>query len=81
MQILTDQIEWTLTANDRCDAAKCSAQAFVRAVGVSGELLFCSHHYNKIVDNAIGYDNLSKFAYHIVDERERLIENRLVGEN
>lgn len=81
MQILTDKVEWTLTAVDRCDAANCSAQAFVRAVGVNGELLFCSHHYSKIVDNAVGYDNLAKFAYHIVDERERLVENRLVGEN
>jgi hypothetical protein len=65
---------------DRCDA-NCSAQAFVKAVGVSGELLFCSHHYNEIVNNAIGYHNLEKFAYQIIDERERLIENRLVGEN
>jgi hypothetical protein len=53
----------------------------VRAVGVSGELMFCSHHYNKIVDNAVGYSNLEKFAYQIIDERERLIENRLIGEN
>ena len=80
MQIVKDKVEWTLTNMDRCDA-DCSAQAFVRAVGVNGELLFCSHHYNKIVDNAVGYANLEKFAYQIVDERERLIENRLVGEN
>ncbi len=65
---------------ERCDA-NCSAQAFVKAGGVSGELLVCSHHYNKIVDNAVGYANLEKFAYQIIDERERLIENRLVGEN
>lgn len=81
MQVTKDKIEWTLTAVDRCDAGNCSAQAFVRAVGVNGELLFCSHHYNKIVDNAVGYDRLSKFAYQIIDERDRLIENRLVGEN
>jgi hypothetical protein len=80
MQLVTDQLEWTLTNNDRCDA-DCSAQAFVRALGVSGELLFCSHHYNKISDNAVGYANLEKFAYQIIDERERLIENRLIGEN
>ncbi len=80
MQVLKDKVEWTLTALDRCDAY-CSAQAFVKAVGVSGELLFCSHHYNSIVNNAIGYDKLSKFAYQIIDERERLVENRLVGEN
>jgi hypothetical protein len=80
MKLVTDQKEWTLTAMDRCDAM-CSAQAFVKAVGVSGELLFCSHHYNKIVDNAVGYANLEKFAYQVIDERERLIENRLIGEN
>jgi hypothetical protein len=80
LQIIIDKIEWTLTALDRCDA-NCSAQAMVRAVGVHSELLFCSHHYNNIVNNAVGYDNLSKFAYQIIDERERLIENRLVGEN
>ena len=31
-----------LTAVDRCD--RCGAQAFYRAVLVSGELLFCAHH-------------------------------------
>lgn len=80
MQVVTDKQEWTLTALDRCDAM-CSAQALVKVVGVSGELLFCSHHYNNITNNAIGYDKLSKFAYQIIDERERLVENRLVGEN
>lgn len=80
LQIVTDKIEWALTALDRCDA-ECSAQAMVRAVGVNGELLFCSHHYNKIVNNAVGYDKLSKFAYQIIDEREKLEENRLIGEN
>ena len=80
MQLITDQEEWTLTNMDRCDAM-CSAQAFVKAVGVNGELLFCSHHYNEITNSTIGYANLEKFAYQIIDERERLIENRLVGEN
>lgn len=80
MQLVTDQLEWTLNNNDRCDA-ECSAQAFVKAVGVHGELLFCSHHYNKIVDSPEGYEKLSQFAYQIIDERERLIENRLIGEN
>jgi hypothetical protein len=80
MQVLKDQQEWTLTNADRCDA-DCSAQAFVKAVGVNGELMFCSHHYNGIVDNAIGYANLDKFAFNIIDERERLIENRLQGDD
>jgi hypothetical protein len=68
--------EWTLTANDRCDNAECSAQAYVLAKGVSGDLLFCSHHYEGIVNNAVGYDKMIKFAYEILDERERLIQNR-----
>jgi hypothetical protein len=72
MQLVTDQLEWTLDSNDRCDS-DCSAQAFVRAVGVSGELLFCSHHYNKIANNAVGYANLEKFAYQIIDERARIV--------
>jgi hypothetical protein len=62
--------EWVLTANDRCDS--CSAQAYVNVKGVSGELLFCAHHYNKIMDNPIGYEKMMKFMYQIVDERERL---------
>jgi hypothetical protein len=80
MKLITDQQEWTLNVSDRCDA-NCSAQAFVKAVGVSGELLFCSHHFNKISNNAVGWANLEKFAYQIIDEREKLDENRLVGEN
>lgn len=31
-----------LSLADRCD--RCGAQAFVRAVFVSGELTFCGHH-------------------------------------
>ena len=31
-----------LTSSDRCD--RCGAQAFYRAVLVTGELLFCAHH-------------------------------------
>ena len=80
LQVITDKKEWTLNVIDRCDA-NCSAQAYVKAVGMSGELLFCSHHYNQIINNAVGYANLEKFAYQIIDERERLIENRLVGDN
>lgn len=59
-----------LTLQDRCD--RCNAQAFVKVQGVNGELLFCGHHYNKAIDNAIGYDNLMKFAVTIIDERDRI---------
>jgi len=34
-----------LTAVDRCDS--CGAQAYIRAVMPSGELLFCAHHGNR----------------------------------
>jgi hypothetical protein len=63
----------SLNSNDRCDYAKCGAQAYVRATGVSGELLFCSHHYNGIMDNAVGYDKMIKFAYFIMDERDKIL--------
>lgn len=72
-------VEWVLTANDRCDAASCGAQAYVKATGVTGELLFCGHHYEKIVNDSDGYEKMMKFSYSIVDERERLVENRLQG--
>jgi len=61
---------WLLDATDRCDS--CAAQAYVKVIGKSGELLFCSHHYNKIMDTANGYDKMMKFMIDIVDERSRL---------
>jgi hypothetical protein len=66
--------KFMLNANDRCDS--CGAQAYVEVSGVTGSLLFCAHHYNHIVDNAVGYDKMMKFAFNIVDERDRLTENR-----
>ena len=67
--------EWTLNVIDRCDS--CNAQSYVHVKGVSGELFFCGHHYENIVNNAVGYDKMMKFAFEIIDERERLVENRL----
>lgn len=66
--------EWLLTARDRCDS--CNAQAYVLVKGIAGELLFCGHHYNK----ANG-EKLQAFAFEVIDERERLVENRLQGED
>jgi hypothetical protein len=71
---LVETKEWTLTTLDRCDS--CGAQAYVQVRGISGELMFCAHHYNK----ADG-DKLKAFAFELVDERERLIENRLKSED
>ena len=72
----TKEKEWLLNANDRCDSG-CNAQAYVWAKGLDGDLLFCAHHYEEIMSNAVGYDKMMKFAIEVIDERERLIENRL----
>jgi len=64
---------WVLTAQDRCDA--CGAQAYVRVVGVTGSLDFCGHHYK------INEDKLIEFSFETIDERDRLIENRLQGDD
>lgn len=55
----------TLTAADRCD--RCGAQAFVRVVLSSGDLLFCGHH-------AKAYeDKLREKAVDWVDETAALL--------
>jgi hypothetical protein len=61
---------WLLDATDRCD--RCAAQAYVKVIGKAGELLFCAHHYNKVMDNAVGYDKMMKFMVEVIDERDRL---------
>ncbi len=67
--------EYQLNASDRCDS--CGAQAYIWANGLNGDLMFCAHHYEGIMANAVGYDGMMKFAIEVVDEREKLIENRL----
>lgn len=74
-----EQQEWVLTANDRCDS--CSAQAYIRVKGATGELYFCGHHYDKIMNSPEGYKNMMGFMLEILDERERLIENRTQGKD
>lgn len=56
--------KYLLTTQDRCD--RCSAQAWVIAKGVKGDLYFCSHHFDKFSEK------LTEWAYDIVDERHRL---------
>jgi hypothetical protein len=54
----------TLTAADRCD--RCGAQARVRVVLATGDLLFCAHH-------AKAYeDKLRETAVEWVDETSTL---------
>ena len=54
-----------LKVSDRCDS--CGSQAFVWVNGVSGDLYFCGHHFAKFEDG------LKKYAFEIVDERNKLV--------
>jgi hypothetical protein len=67
---MTKTKEKVLKISDRCD--RCAAQAYVKVIGNVGELLFCSHHYNKVVDDKIGYEKIMKFMVEVIDERVRL---------
>jgi len=62
------KLEYILGAKDRCD--QCQAEALVLVKGVGGELLFCGHHYNN------NEKALVKFAYEVIDERDKLKENK-----
>ena len=64
--------EWLLKATDRCDS--CSSKALVKVTGISGDLMFCGHHYNKIMNNTDGYKKMMSFAITVVDEREKLVK-------
>lgn len=59
----------TLDATDRCD--RCGAQAYVATAHPAALLLWCGHHF------AEHESRLAEFV--AVDERHRLVENRLVG--
>jgi hypothetical protein len=63
--------QWTLSPLDRCD--RCSAEALVKVSGITGELFFCGHHYNKIMDNKEGYQKMMSFMISVTDEREKLV--------
>jgi hypothetical protein len=70
--------EWVLSAMDRCDS--CAAEALVKVTGLTGDLMFCGHHYNKIMDNADSYAKMMAFMLTIIDEREKLVES-MVNKN
>ncbi|GGE88036.1 DUF7455 domain-containing protein [Mycetocola zhadangensis] len=63
-----DTLEPQLTAADRCDS--CGAQAYIRVVVKSGELLFCAHHGKKY------QEKLSAIAHSWHDESARLLEDQ-----
>jgi hypothetical protein len=60
-----------LTAADRCD--RCGAQAYVRVLMASGELLFCAHHAREHAPK------FSALATHVQDESARLLEEHGAG--
>jgi hypothetical protein len=71
--MITEEIiskEWELRPTDRCDS--CAAEALVKVTGLTGDLIFCGHLYNKIMDNPEGYKKMMAFAITIIDEREKL---------
>lgn len=57
---------YVLTKMDRCDAGGCPAQAWVLVKFLTGELLFCSHHFDTFEAALI------KDAYEVIDERHRI---------
>ena len=77
MNTMIDEVletkQWTLSPVDRCDS--CSSEALVKVTGISGDLMFCGHHYNKIMDNPEGYKKMMSFAITVLDEREKLEKN------
>ncbi|MGB3413357.1 MAG: hypothetical protein WBA28_01430 [Microbacteriaceae bacterium] len=58
--------ERELNAFDRCDS--CGAQAYVRVVLSTGELLFCAHHGNA------HKEKLMSLAQHWQDDSQKLLE-------
>lgn len=60
------KVEYVLNKQDRCDTGGCPAQAWVLVKFLTGELLFCSHHFDKFEAALI------KDAYEVIDERHRI---------
>lgn len=79
LESLEENKEWTLSPVDRCDS--CGAEALTKVTGLNGDLLFCGHHYNKIMNDKEGYRKMMSFAITIIDEREKLIENKAKGKD
>ena len=68
----TEEVKsYVLGPQDRCDS--CSAEALVWVNGVAGELLFCGHHYAK------HEEKLKDYAFEVIDERDKLMQNKLIG--
>jgi len=72
LSMIKDEVkqEWQLSPKDRCD--RCNAEALVKVTGITGELLFCGHHYNKIMAIPDGYNSMMSFMISVIDERQKL---------
>jgi hypothetical protein len=66
MTVMVEEKSNILNAKDRCD--RCPSQAFYWVNGVSGDLLFCRHHFLKYEDK------LREYAFEIVDESYKINE-------
>jgi hypothetical protein len=66
LMVVTDSVERTLTAADRCDACGARAQYAVKLE--EGELLFCGHHFTK------NEEALINVAIDIYDSSDSFIE-------
>lgn len=64
--IETMEKEKVLSKNDRCDASKCPAEAYVLVSFITGELTFCGHHYSQYETT------MFDLAVDIIDEREHI---------
>lgn len=64
MNTMTEERSDVLKNTDRCD--RCDSQAFIWVNGVSGDLLFCRHHFLKYEDAIRAY------AFEIVDETYKI---------
>jgi hypothetical protein len=69
--------KYILNVNDRCD--KCQVQAVIKVKGISGELTFCGHHYEKIMNNPESHNKMMAFMLEVLDEREKLNQTKPIG--
>jgi hypothetical protein len=60
----TTEKVYVLNSKDRCDS--CNAQALVWVNLLSGDLIFCGHHYHK------NEAALAPFVIEVIDERDKV---------
>jgi hypothetical protein len=71
---IADVKEQVLNVHDRCDS--CGSQAYVKVTGFTGELTFCAHHYNKIMNTESGRAAMDNFAYETINESDSISGQR-----